>query len=143
MWNSVLGYCWQLVKDTCFKICRDILCTQGLLSNVPHWMLLSILSTLGLRFSLIVIYHLCIHGPMQNLAKTCSTQFLFGIPACIIQSRLFTSSKLYSLKSRRNVLGNLLIRCTCSLVPLWKYTPKPNPGIWTKVYLSPEIYLPL
>jgi len=76
---------------------------KGLLSNVPHWMLLSILSTLGLRFSLIVIYHLCIHGPMQNLAKTCSTPFLFGIPACIIQSRLFTSSKHYSLKSRLNV----------------------------------------
>lgn len=66
-------------------------------------MLLSILSTLGLRFSLIVIHHLCIHGPMQNLAETCSTPFLFGIPACIIQSCLFTSSKHYSLKSRLNV----------------------------------------
>ena len=94
---------------------------KGLLSNVPHWMLLSILSTLGLRFSLIVIYHLCMHGPMQNLAKTCSTPFLFGIPACIIQSRLFTSSKHYSLKSRWNVyyplvtclLGAHALLCPC------------------------------
>ena len=48
----------------------------------------------------------------QNLAKTCSTPSLFGIPACIIQSRLFTSSKHYSLKSRWNVYYPLV---TCLL----------------------------
>ena len=57
----------------------------------------------------------------QNLAKTCSTPSLFGIPACIIQSRLFTSSKHYSLKSRWNVyyplvtclLGAHALLCPC------------------------------